>query len=213
MILAFHVIFTAYGFWLPNDPRGSWSTWIRQWELLRFGPATKISTRRSVAHQPHDWKLRQAAKEALTYKPVVFSGLQGRAVGQGFATAIEDAGYQVWACSFLPEHVHMVIARHGRQIKQIVGHLKSAASTRLAETSTHPFLNDFQPDGTRVSPWARRFWRVYLNTHGDIVRSIDYVRENPVKEGRRRQWWYFETPYPHYPPREQSRPRPTAKSW
>lgn len=33
MVLGFHVIFSAYGFWLPNDPRGSWSDWVRKWEL------------------------------------------------------------------------------------------------------------------------------------------------------------------------------------
>jgi hypothetical protein len=28
MILGYHVIFGAYGFWLPNDPRGSWSDFV-----------------------------------------------------------------------------------------------------------------------------------------------------------------------------------------
>jgi hypothetical protein len=36
-LLAAHIIFTAYGFWLPNDPRGSWSEWVAAWELFRFG--------------------------------------------------------------------------------------------------------------------------------------------------------------------------------
>lgn len=25
MVIGYHVIFSTYGFWLPNDPRGSWS--------------------------------------------------------------------------------------------------------------------------------------------------------------------------------------------
>src|SRR5438034_5148372 len=42
MVLASHGIFTAYGFWLPNDPRGSWSDFVRSWELfLAGGFATK----------------------------------------------------------------------------------------------------------------------------------------------------------------------------
>jgi hypothetical protein len=49
-MLAFHGIITAYGFWLPNDPRGSWSTWVGAWELFQAGgPATKVATTRSVA--------------------------------------------------------------------------------------------------------------------------------------------------------------------
>ena len=41
-VLAAHIIFTCYGFWLPNDPRGSWSEWVASWELLRYGKATKV---------------------------------------------------------------------------------------------------------------------------------------------------------------------------
>jgi len=28
MVLGTHLILTAYGFWLPNDPRGSWSDFV-----------------------------------------------------------------------------------------------------------------------------------------------------------------------------------------
>ena len=79
MVLGYHIILSAYGFWLPNDPRGSWSDTIRVYELLRFGPASKVQTTRSVANTPHDCALRIAAKQALRHKPVRFSGLQARA--------------------------------------------------------------------------------------------------------------------------------------
>jgi hypothetical protein len=36
MVIASHVIVGMYGFWLPNDERGSWSDFIGSWELLRF---------------------------------------------------------------------------------------------------------------------------------------------------------------------------------
>jgi hypothetical protein len=55
-VRAYHAIITAYGFWLPNDPRGSWSDYVRQWELLVWGEATKVTTRRSVAGRPHDYQ-------------------------------------------------------------------------------------------------------------------------------------------------------------
>ena len=53
MVLASHLIITAHGFWLPNDPRGSWSDFVGAFELLRHGRATKITTRRSVAAHRH----------------------------------------------------------------------------------------------------------------------------------------------------------------
>ena len=48
MVIACHCIFGTYGFWLPNDPRGSGSDFVASWELFRYGPATKTRGRRSV---------------------------------------------------------------------------------------------------------------------------------------------------------------------
>src|SRR6201994_756296 len=106
MVLASHIILTAYGFWLPNDPRGSWSDFVRAWELLRFGPATKTTERRSLARDPHDRALRLEAKKFLARPPVVFSGLQARAVGRGFASYVEKSGLMVLACAIMPCHIH-----------------------------------------------------------------------------------------------------------
>src|SRR3954451_14082108 len=131
MVLAYHVIITPYGFWLPNDPRGSWSDFVRCWELFLFGAATKTNERRSVAHRPHDRALRLKAKTALKYAPVKFTGLQARAIANGFARAAREAGYVVYACSIMPDHVHMVVARCDRDAEKIVGHLKARATQEL----------------------------------------------------------------------------------
>src|SRR5688500_8195914 len=86
MIVGYHLIFGAYGFWLPNDPRGSWSDFVGSWELYRYGgPATKTSETRSLANVPHDHAARIAAKRALLRPAVQFTGLQARAVVGGFA--------------------------------------------------------------------------------------------------------------------------------
>ena len=53
-VLGYHAIFSAYGFWLPNDPRGSWSEFVGSYDLYRYGPATKTEERRSLAYDPHD---------------------------------------------------------------------------------------------------------------------------------------------------------------
>jgi hypothetical protein len=84
MVIGYHVIFGAYGFWLPNDPRGSWSDFVGSWELFRYGPATKTDEVRSVAHCRHDTALRFAAKPALQYPAVKFTGLQAKAIGEAF---------------------------------------------------------------------------------------------------------------------------------
>ena len=196
MVLAYHAIFTAYGFWLPNDPRGSWSKFVASWELLLAGgKATKTNERQSLAHVEHDRENRLRAKAALKHPPVEFSGQQAYSVAMGFSQAIVDGGYATCACSILPEHVHMVIKRHDRDIERIVGHLKSAATRRLDADGLHPFSGTLKADGTRQSPWADRCWKVFLNSEEDIARATEYVVQNPIKEGKRRQGWSFVKPF------------------
>jgi len=187
MVIAYHAIFTTYGFWLPNDPRGSWSVFVGSWELARFGRATKTDARHSVAAVHHDRRLRMAAKGAMRHPSVAFSGRQALAAGRGFARACRESGYVVHACSVLPEHVHMVIARHERDVERIVGHLKTRATQRLKADGL--WFEDARP------VWAEACWRVYLNAADDVRQAVTYVEVNPDKEGKPRQRWSFVTPY------------------
>jgi REP element-mobilizing transposase RayT len=188
MVLGYHVIFTAYGFWLPNDPRGSWSDFVGSWELSRFGRATKIQTTRSVAGACHDRRLREAAKSALKSRPVRFSGRQALAVAQGFDQARQEGDYTIHAAAILPEHVHLVIARHSRRIGQIIGHLKARATQRL-------HADGLWPDDAR-SVWAHQAWKVFLDMPEGMARAIKYVIDNPaLREGKPQQRWSFVRPY------------------
>jgi len=138
MVLAYHCIFGTYGFWLPTDPRGSWSDHVARWDLFQFGPPKMVQTRQSVAHAEHDRELRNAAKRALKYPPVSFTGEQALAVGRAFQKASDEGQDVFHACSVLPEHVHLVIGRHERPIRTIVGHLKSTATRAVRQHSTWP---------------------------------------------------------------------------
>jgi REP element-mobilizing transposase RayT len=192
-VLAYHVIFSTYGFWLPNDPRGSWSDFVGAWELFRFGPATKTDQRRSLAHEAHDHHKRLAAKAALKYPPVEFTGRQARAVGQGFEAFVRKSGLTVWACSILPTHVHIVVRRHRYRVEYVVNQLKGAATRRLIEAELHP-LAACAASGRPPKAWARGEWKVFLNDAVAIRRAVRYVADNPLKEGLRRQQWQFVTP-------------------
>jgi REP element-mobilizing transposase RayT len=195
MILGYHVIFGAYGFWLPNDPRGSWSDFVGSWELFRFGPATTTDTRTSVAHQPHNRELRQAAKGALQLPEVHFSGLQCRAIGNGFAESIRRGEVSVWACSILPQHVHLVVGRHTCKVERIVNLLKGAATTALLQKELHPFQGIKLRNTRTPHCWARGQWKVFLDSIEAIERAIRYVELNPTKEGKPSQRWSFITPF------------------
>lgn len=195
MIVGYHVIFGAYGFWLPNDPRGSWSTFVGSWELFRYGPATKTIERSSVAYREHDHALRLAAKKALRRPAVEFSGLQARAVATGFARYFKRANLPVWACAILPDHLHLVIGRPKMDVEQLVIQLKGAATESLIEQELHPFGHIKDKNGRTPKCFARGEWKVYLDPE-DVWRAIRYVHDNPVKEGKKQQRWSFVCAYP-----------------
>ena len=194
MIHGYHVIFGTYGFWLPNDPRGSWSDFVASWELAQFGKATKSLERQDVdLSQWSEW--RATAQKALKSPAVTLTGEQARAVGAGFAKGISKSRFTIWACSILPEHVHLVIARHTFQVEQIANLLKGEATKRLKAESLHPQARFVDAKGKLPSLWAERQWKVYLDTAEAIENAIHYVEENPIKEGKRPQKWSFVTPF------------------
>ncbi len=191
MIHGYHVIFGSYGFWLPNDPRGSWSDFVSAWELLKFGPATKGIERAELT--PEQDTHRLAAKKALEYPAVQFSGVQARAIGRGFGNAVRKSNLTIWRCSILPEHIHLVIARHTFKVEYIAGLLKGEATKQLKSEGLHPLADAVEVGQDLPTPWAAKCWRVYLDCEEAIENAIHYVDQNPVKEGKRVQKWSFES--------------------
>jgi REP element-mobilizing transposase RayT len=194
MIVGYHIIFGMYGFWLPNDPRGSWSNFVGSWELFRYGPATKTTERRSVAHVPHDRAVRLAAKTALKRPAVEFTDQQVRAVAAGFAGYFERSARQAWACAIMPDHVHLVVGPGRISVEQLTIQLKGDATDSLRALGLHPFGGERDHKGRPPKCFARGEWKVYLDSD-DVPRAIEYVDDNPSKEGRPRQRWPFVVPY------------------
>ncbi len=193
MVHGYHVIFGAYGFWLPNDPRGSYSDFVGKWELLRFGPATKTLTRKELS--PAEEAERLAAKQALRFPPVQFTGLQAQAIGAGFADSARQGRFTIWACAILPEHVHLVLARSRFSAEQMSNFLKGSATKALRERQLDPMAAYAKPDEKPLSPWGERRWKVYLYSAEAIQNAIAYVNENPIKEGKPPQTWSFVEPF------------------
>ena len=194
MVLGYHVIFGAYGFWLPNDPRGSWSEFVGAWELfLAGGRATKTTETCSLARRPHDRGRRLATKEQLSRPAVKFTGVQARAIGRGFDQYVAESGLRVWACSILPEHVHLVVGRFRLSIEQVVIQLKGAATRQLVDEGLHPF-GHLAAGGRPPKCWSRGEWKVFIRDPAHLASAIQYVGKNPVKEGKPPQRWRFVSP-------------------
>jgi hypothetical protein len=200
VVLGYHVPLANYGFWLPNDERGSGSDYVRKKSLLQFGAAKTLTTRRSTARAPHNFELRRLAKELLRYPAVEFNEQQIQSVARGFAKVARDNGIVIHACAILSGHQHLVIKRHRLLIEQLIRQLRTGASRQLLEDRLHPFAHVREPDGSIPRIWGRSPWKVFLNSDAEILDAIDYVEDNPLKDDKPRQNWHFITPFPRPAP-------------
>ncbi len=186
-ILAHHIISSTYGFWLPNDPRGSWSTYVGSKRLYKSsGRATKVTTPESLAHRQHDRRRRLAAKETLKFPPVRFTGRQALEVGLAIRDLVEEHGVIVWACAVMPNHVHLLAARHVMTPAKIVAYCRSRASRRLHAAGLWR---------TDRPIWGKGKWTVELETPHEICTRVTYINRNPREAGLPDQHWSFVTPF------------------
>jgi REP element-mobilizing transposase RayT len=195
-MLGWHLTFSTYGFWLPNDERGSGSTRVRAQHIYEAGgAATKVFTTRSVACKPHNVRARIQVKEALKYPPVILSGIQARAVARGIAAVLPKVNLVIHACSIMPDHVHCVVAAHRLDGDEIIACLKRAGTRGMNDEKLHPLREFARASGKYPSPWAERGWKVKLYTPKQMHAAIRYVERNPIRAGFKPQRWSFVVPY------------------
>jgi hypothetical protein len=111
MIVGYHRIWTAYGWWLPNDPRGSSSHEIRVEQIARLGELHH--GRKPV--QPSSATLREfydQARGVLKHPLLTFSSDAVAIVSQAMADVMTERRYTCYACAIMPDHVHALIRRH-----------------------------------------------------------------------------------------------------
>jgi REP element-mobilizing transposase RayT len=190
MVIAHHLIWTAYGWWLPNDPRGSGSEVVRNDVLTDLGELHK--GRKPV--QPSGREIRdfyERAAPLLRHPLLTFDDSARIEIAGAFAEEIERQAYTCWACAVMPDHVHVLIRKHKHQAEEMAESLMRASRMRLIEAGhrdkTHPV-------------WiAGVGWKVFLDEPNDVWRTIPYIERNPVKIGLPKQAWHFVKPYDGWP--------------
>jgi hypothetical protein len=184
------LIWTAYGWWLPNDPRGSGSRTVRRDIIAEFGELH--FGRKRV--QPAGRVVRQfyeRAAERLQHPLLTLEEPERIEVARAFEEVIDAERYTCYACAIMPDHVHILIWKHKHLAEEMGERLREAARDRLwrAELRTvdHPTWSG--GDG----------WKVFLDHPEEVRRTIGYVERNPLPLGLPQQTWPFVEAYNGWP--------------
>src|SRR4051812_33324476 len=103
MVLAYFITIGHYGFWMPNEERGSGSRYVGSKALYAFGKATYVAERRrSRAARAYDKQMRREARAVLKRPAVHLTGAQAWSVAQGSAKTVSATGCIIHACCVMP---------------------------------------------------------------------------------------------------------------
>ncbi|MGQ0635773.1 MAG: hypothetical protein ACT4QC_14275 [Planctomycetaceae bacterium] len=185
MVAGYHLIWTVYGSWLPNDPRGSSSYEIRNAAIAGLGELHHGRKR----IQPASGQIRRfydTARGVLKHELLTFSDDEVAIIAESFASTIRINAYTCYACAIMPDHVHMLIRKHRHKAEDMILNLQEASRGALIDAGArrggHPV-------------WGGPGWKVFLESREDFERTIRYVEDNPVRARLPVQIWNFVVPY------------------
>lgn len=196
IILAYHIMWTAYGWWLPNDPRGSTSHTIRSDLIADLGQLHH--GRKQLQPAGKDIRaFHEQAAETLHHDLLQFTADQFPHVVHALGQTIQDHHYTCYACAVMPDHVHLLIRKHRDLAEDMLATLQKESRSRLSALNlrclSHP-------------TWTRGGWKVYLDHPDAIRRTIQYIENNPVKMRLPQQHWDFVKEYDNWPLHEGQSP-------
>jgi REP element-mobilizing transposase RayT len=189
MVIAYHLVWTAYGWWLPNDPRGSMSRTIHRDVLKELGDLH--FGRKRV--QPASKVIRAFYEDAegLLHYPVLhFDTEEVEAIARSFAETIRSERSTCYACAIMPDHIHLLIRKHRDLAEDMIRKCQVASCRAVRELATR---DRFHP------VWGGGGWKVFLDSVDDVRRTVEYVEDNPIKARLPAQTWDFVSPYDDWP--------------
>ena len=110
--IAVHLIFSGYGTWLPNDPRGSGSDETRKPELDDLGPIHFGRKAEQPSRETSSANFIAKQQEHLDFPTFWFDEEIRNAIGAGFGETINRKRYTCWACAVCSNHAHLLVRTH-----------------------------------------------------------------------------------------------------
>jgi REP element-mobilizing transposase RayT len=189
IVIAYHLIWTAYGTWLPNDPRGSGSTSVLSDLLAELGELH--FGRRKI--QPAHRQVREFYNQAeprLRFPVIRYDEANRNLIANGIANAITEHTYTCYACAVMPDHMHLLIRKHRHLAEDMIENIQAATRLRLSPSPTIPANHPI---------WTEGGWKVFLDSPDRIRAVVSYIEKNPIKAKLLPQNWPFVTQYNGWP--------------
>ena len=191
MVAGYHLMWTAYACWLPNDLRGSTSAEIRAERIASLGELHQ--GRKAI--QPNANEIRaffKLAEELLAHPRRIFNDEEALVIAKSFAKTIKNRVCTCYECAMMPDHVHILIRRHRDKAEDMIGFFQDDSKAALIRAGRRPVNHPV---------WGGPGWKVFLNTREDMERIVKYIRNNPIKAGLKAQRWGFIKEYNGWLPR------------
>src|SRR4051812_35445423 len=165
MVIAYHLIITAYGWWLPNDLRGSTSRNIecdvlKELGELHFG-------RKKI--QPSGREIRafyERAEDLLKHDLLTFDNRAVQVIADAFGHCVQDNNYTSYAGVVMFDHAHLCIRKHKHLAEEMIEQFERYSARAMSDAGLrqhgHP-------------TWGTGGWKVYLDNPDDVKRTIRYI--------------------------------------
>jgi REP element-mobilizing transposase RayT len=182
-------MWTLYGWWLPNDPRGSTSQtirndWIAELDELHVGRKKLQPAGRDIR------AFYERAFAALKHPLLEFSPAEFEVVAEAIGQAIAECNYTCYACAIMPDHVHLVIRKHRDLAETMIENIQSLTACGLVRTGLRALNHP---------TWTHGGWKVFLDHPDEVRRTVAYVQQNPLKMRLPAQSWPFVNEYNNWP--------------
>ena len=192
-VIAVHLVFTLYGHWAVNDPRGSGSIAFIDLKFEPLGPIHFGRKPKREQHTRRELKDFHAKHEELLNFPLFWiDDARRAAIADAIREQIHAQVYTCYACAICGNHVHLVIRTHKHDALTMWDHFANTIRGRLRLRFPH----EITPNHPVISA---RPYKVFLYTTHEVWDRIDYVESNPLKERLPAQHWDFVTPYDNFP--------------
>ncbi len=189
MVIGHHLMFTGYGHWLPNDPRGSLS--LRVWSPELAELAQAHFGRRNPQPSLEELKAFYARADGLLAYPVLwFDAPQREALIDAVASVVQRERLTCWACAVLSNHVHVLVRRHRLKGDQMHARIREACVETLRERCLVP------PDHPVLSA---RACDVFKDDVLSVRTCVRYINDNFARHRLPLEVYPFVKPYDDWP--------------